>query len=163
VVGLDRIAAKWQSKYASYDSLNNNHGLKVSVTAPDVDWTLAQQIEPYIDASSMLLGHGGGMFYALFLKDNATVIEVTSLAKHSENNGAARGLFTIGSALNLNVKRIVCYEGGAFTVDLMGKESRAMQTPSEFNPAEFEGDVSDLTTPCGARVQEEMDKVVAYL
>jgi capsular polysaccharide biosynthesis protein len=34
------------------------------------------QMRPYLGASVLVLGHGAGMAHAMWLRDNATVIEV---------------------------------------------------------------------------------------
>ena len=129
-------------------SRKRSRRLRVAVAAPDGGASLAVQVAPFDGAAVVVLGHGGGMAHALFMRSTrsmrsgnkppsplsssyssssssssssslsasssvGTVIEVTSAAKHAEENGAARGLQTIAAARGLHWRRLVCRgEGG---------------------------------------------------
>mmetsp|Transcript_48606 Transcript_48606/g.62400 ORF Transcript_48606/g.62400 Transcript_48606/m.62400 type:complete len:275 (+) Transcript_48606:307-1131(+) len=165
---------------------SNMRNLQVKVTAPDGESSLRDQMMDYIDAKVLVLGHGGGMVYSLFLNEElqgeglqeeeqeeeeevgesstTTVIEITPPAKHMENNGAAKGLVTLAHARKQHfiVRRIVCYDGGAFVINLL--DSFEVRTSQENYPLSqlkpFSGDVSDVNTPCGSLVHHEINQAL---
>jgi hypothetical protein len=159
VYGLSKLAKKIDENSRLFHHQHQKNHVKIA--SPDGEAGLRDQIKGgYDGASLMVLGHGGGMVYALFLNTNSTVIEITPPSKHIEYNGAALGLVTIAKAKKLKVRRIVCYEGGAFVVDLMdpvqviaSQDSEKLQSLLPFN-----GDVSDVTTHCGKLVHNEINK-----
>jgi len=66
-----------------------------------------EQIYPYINKSNIILGHGAGMFFTLFMKNSARVVEIIPVDKIKELNGAAQGLIRISQIKNFKLKRLV--------------------------------------------------------
>jgi hypothetical protein len=68
---------------------------------------LYEQIYPYINKNNIILGHGAGMFFTLFMKKKAKVIEIIPPEKIIELNGAAQGLIRISHIKNFKIKRLL--------------------------------------------------------
>ena len=68
---------------------------------------LYEQIYPYINKNNIILGHGAGMFFTLFMKKKAKVIEIIPPEKITELNGAAQGLIRISHIKRFKLKRFI--------------------------------------------------------
>jgi len=67
------------------------------------DLSLVSQMQRYMDAFGLVLGHGAGMVHALWLRPNATVIEVGPTTDLSNNY-----LDRITQVFGLRYRRVVC-------------------------------------------------------
>jgi hypothetical protein len=65
------------------------------------------QVYPYINAKNIILGHGAGMVFTLFMKNKSNVVEIIPPDKVKELNGAAQGLKRIAKMKSFNLDRII--------------------------------------------------------
>jgi hypothetical protein len=63
------------------------------------------QIYPYINKSNIILVHGAGMFFTLFMNDKSNVVELITRNKMWEK-GSAQGLKMIGKIKSFNIEHI---------------------------------------------------------
>ena len=102
VANLDKIGELISN--AISDS-NNKNNITVRIVSTD-GLHLYVQIFPYINKKNIWLGHGAGMFFTLFMKNRAVVVEIIPLSKVKELNGAAQGLKRIADDMkNFHLER----------------------------------------------------------
>jgi hypothetical protein len=94
VRGMDKLAQQTAQEFP----LTN-----VEVVEGDDGLSLVPQMARYLDAFGLVLGHGAGMVHALWLKPNATVIEVGPTADLANNY-----LDRITQVFGLRYRRVVC-------------------------------------------------------
>jgi len=66
-----------------------------------------EQIYEYINKKKIILGHGAGMFFTLFMNNKSSILEIIPLYKIKKMNGAAQGLVRISKLKKCNLKRII--------------------------------------------------------
>ena len=69
--------------------------------------TLKQQIQTYLDANVLVLGHGAGMLHTLWMKPQSKILEIISDVKNRQRNGAVHGLCRLCPLLEFQLERIV--------------------------------------------------------
>jgi len=69
--------------------------------------TLKQQIQTYLDANALVLGHGAGMLHTLWMKPHSRILEIISRDKCVQSNGAVQGLVRLSTVLGFQLERIV--------------------------------------------------------
>ena len=96
--GSDKRAVKNMDKISDY--LDN-----VLLLNTD-NQPILEQISHYINKDKLILEHGAGMFFVLFMNKNSKILEIKT--KSSKNkNGAVDGLLRIGEIKNDTVKRLI--------------------------------------------------------
>lgn len=68
---------------------------------------LYDQIYPYINKNKLILGHGAGMVFSLFLNDDAKILEIITPDKFTNNSGDVQGLIRFSKIKNFKLNRII--------------------------------------------------------
>ena len=68
---------------------------------------ILKQISYFIFHNKIILEHGAGMVFCLFMQNNTKIIEIIPLFKHNKKNGAAQGLKRICNLKNFKLRRII--------------------------------------------------------
>lgn len=66
-----------------------------------------EQIFPYINKENIILSHGAGMVFVLFMKNGSKVIEIITPQKYNGRDGSVQGLKRICIAKKNSLKQIV--------------------------------------------------------
>lgn len=88
--------------------IQSDNALALSVTYVHEDpKTLKEQIQHYLCANHLVLGHGAGMVHMLWMQPNSRVIEIMPQKKFDVHDGAVQGAKRLCNLLNFELKRIV--------------------------------------------------------
>ena len=79
------------------EALRIHHGLLATPLSTD-GMHLFEQLLPYSRCDRLLLGHGAGMIWGLFLKPQSTIVEVIAPEKITKDGTAIHGLHRIAHA-----------------------------------------------------------------
>mgnify|MGYP006095198911 CR=1 FL=1 len=66
-----------------------------------------EQIYEHINKKKIILGHGAGMFFTLFMNNKSSILEIIPLYKIKKMNGAAQGLVRISKLKQSKLNRII--------------------------------------------------------
>ena len=68
---------------------------------------ILEQISKYINHNKIILEHGAGMFFTLFMNKNSRILEFIPPKKIVIKNGAVQGLRRISNLLKFHLRRII--------------------------------------------------------
>jgi hypothetical protein len=68
---------------------------------------ILEQISHFILHNKIILEHGAGMFFCLFMQDNTKIIEIIPPSKYNKKNGAVQGLKRIIHLKKFQLRRII--------------------------------------------------------
>lgn len=68
---------------------------------------ILEQISHYIFHNKIILEHGAGMVFCLFMQNNTKIIEIIPPSKYKKKNGAVQGLKRISNLKNFQLRRII--------------------------------------------------------
>ena len=69
--------------------------------------TLKEQIQTYLDASILVLGHGAGMVHTMWMKPHSKVLEIIPEDKTKQKDGAVQGLLRLTKIFHFQLERIM--------------------------------------------------------
>jgi hypothetical protein len=88
--------------------IQRDEALSLSVTYVHKDpKTLKEQIQQYVCANHLILGHGAGMVHTLWMQPNSHVIEIIPRSKFEVHDGAVQGAKRLCKILNFGLNRII--------------------------------------------------------
>ena len=96
------------AKRRSYKNIKEIHKFIGNILYMNTDeLPILEQISYFIFHNKIILEHGAGMVFCLFMKDNTKIIEIIPHLKHNKKNGAAQGLKRICNLKKFKLRRII--------------------------------------------------------
>lgn len=90
------------------EHIRNDETLHLQVKYNDTDSnTLKEQIQQYVCAKTLILGHGAGMVHMLWMQPRSRVIEIIPQSKFDVHDGAVQGAKRLCKLLKFKLERIV--------------------------------------------------------
>ena len=132
-----RQVTNMESVASTLKQLKHQHGRRVIYTVPDGS-SLKKQINQYIQADTLVLGHGAGMVHVLWMMPHSLVVEIIPEKEHNEINGAVQGCPRLCNLMGFKIRRIVvaqqhCAVNVAAVVHHVTSNTRRKTRKSKYN------------------------------
>lgn len=76
---------------------------------------MLHQISDYINQDKLILEHGAGMFFVLFMNNNSNIIEIKTSSSNKTKNGAVDGLKRICSLKKNNLQQLIVKDNSSIS------------------------------------------------
>ena len=98
ITNLKNVAQRLQQHYGN--------AMEVQLLGSET-LTLQQQINQYVNANLLVLGHGAGMLHLLWMRPRTCVVEIMPRTKQKNNDGAVQGCKRLCRMLGFLLRRII--------------------------------------------------------